>query len=442
MTYTNNVSELAYEIENLLHAEDDLEDIRDEISKHDEYDDNLYLIDAFYDKTSGTSGCAFLDKTTGDVIVGFAGTNSDNGLEQTLKDYYSDVSILAHGIPIDLLNKNASFLFLLSLSDRGHKVTQITGHSLGGQLATFYGIICNIPLIVTYNSAPLFINPMIYNALKKPMDAYTGKALRFVSQEDPLNIISDGVSGYYFGEKFMIYNRSGHSMSQFLKASEQAYIDRIIALEMRNVDGKSGFKIDIDNDGKVDISLTESQIKPFNLFGNSSSGMYDSSIIISPDTLRIFADNLFAIKYNDLTWINSAIKLCEDKNNDISSKLTTRHDDLCRSIMEILDEALLSKLLMAINDSFGYLEENIKKLDALSLFSIDTIISLFKEEKNWFIDGDELNVNDLKTKLRSIKENISILKHNLSTTGDFKYNTGYENKYTLMIHCLKLVNHL
>ncbi|MGL4383572.1 MAG: hypothetical protein ACRCTA_07640 [Bacilli bacterium] len=34
MTYTNNVSEIAYRIENLLHTGANLEDIRGEIIKH------------------------------------------------------------------------------------------------------------------------------------------------------------------------------------------------------------------------------------------------------------------------------------------------------------------------------------------------------------------------------------------------------------------------
>lgn len=81
MENTSYISEISYKVEVWLYQGYDIEVILDkikEIQDDGDFPKNLELIDAFLDKSFGSSGCAFLDTNTGETIIGCAGTNDRN----------------------------------------------------------------------------------------------------------------------------------------------------------------------------------------------------------------------------------------------------------------------------------------------------------------------------------------------------------------------------
>ena len=125
MENTSQIANIAYKIETFLYKKLSLDEIIKEIDAlkdKEEFPQNLQLVDAYLGK-EGTSGCAFLDINTGEVIVGFAGTNKNPGKIEFAKDIIADATIGITGLtPDDEYLKEANeFMNMLEK----YNVTQI-----------------------------------------------------------------------------------------------------------------------------------------------------------------------------------------------------------------------------------------------------------------------------------------------------------------------------
>ncbi|MGL4654426.1 MAG: hypothetical protein ACRCWM_00865 [Sarcina sp.] len=104
-----------------------LEEIEQRLIKlqnDNEFPANLELVGAYSDELNGTSGCAFLDKNTGETIVGFAGTNFHGKFLDGLKDVGTDLGLVVGGYDkghprLAGLNK-----FMTDLEKAGCNITQ------------------------------------------------------------------------------------------------------------------------------------------------------------------------------------------------------------------------------------------------------------------------------------------------------------------------------
>lgn len=77
---TLDASNLTYQVEKIrIHdsGKTEPEALLTEVNSRKEIPSNLEYIDDFYDPSTGTSGTAFKDKTTGKVVVSYTGTNPD-----------------------------------------------------------------------------------------------------------------------------------------------------------------------------------------------------------------------------------------------------------------------------------------------------------------------------------------------------------------------------
>jgi len=116
---TAAVSQISYMIEDMLVEKIDIEDIRLEIEERIKtkiFPPNLQLVEAFYDPITGTSGSSFIDTNTGEMILGYAGTNFESGKPEGLKDVHTDIRIalgypyLSGGIPVEIMGDFHSIL--------------------------------------------------------------------------------------------------------------------------------------------------------------------------------------------------------------------------------------------------------------------------------------------------------------------------------------------
>ena len=73
-------SNLTYEFEKvrIYGSENALEAVKNEVKNS--YPEKLEYLDDFYDKDTGSSGTAFKDKDTGEVILAYTGTNFKSDL--------------------------------------------------------------------------------------------------------------------------------------------------------------------------------------------------------------------------------------------------------------------------------------------------------------------------------------------------------------------------
>lgn len=183
---------------------------------------NLQYLDDFHDDSTGTSGTAFLDKDSGEVIIAYTGTNPS-------ADIAKDVDTDAGGIIMALGNHcDEAFKFYERIRQRyGDNIT-LTGHSLGGNVAQMVALEYNAPRTVVYNSAPLYLEGLIKSKDKiidylTPWDSarekiinkqktFTGQVVRIRTQDDPLNNVSIPLLGVYLGEDYLLENSGGHSI--------------------------------------------------------------------------------------------------------------------------------------------------------------------------------------------------------------------------------------
>jgi hypothetical protein len=245
---TSAVSAISYEVENALANKDDKGDIKQQIvdlQDTNKFPSNLEFVDAFYDSDTSTSGVAFLDHNSGQVVVGFAGTNFDNGFfGEGSKDVgqWANIAFVGNGPSADYFN--ASHEFMTHLIDNGYTIDTVTGHSLGGRNGVIMGMAYSIPNIILYNSAPL-MNPVTgiptknnlsnMKELEKLINHYKGKGnvIYFVSEDDPLNKIAGPTGSLYPGKIYVIKNGKAHDMSGFLTKEEQNFIRQHLPDEVK-----------------------------------------------------------------------------------------------------------------------------------------------------------------------------------------------------------------
>ena len=187
---------------------------------------NLQYLDDFHDDSTGTSGTAFLDKDSGEVIIAYTGTNPS-------ADIAKDVATDAGGIIMALGNHcDEAFKFYERIRQRyGDNIT-LTGHSLGGNVAQMVALEYNAPRTVVYNAAPLYLEGLIKSKDKiidylTPWDSarekiinkqktFTGQVVRIRTQDDPLNNVSIPLLGVYLGEDYLLENSGGHSIDPYI----------------------------------------------------------------------------------------------------------------------------------------------------------------------------------------------------------------------------------
>lgn len=227
MESTSYISKISYDIEKWIYeglSRDNIKSNINVLKSSGEFPKHLEYIDGYLDDIFGSSGSAFLNTVTNNVIVGFAGTNELNGKNELTKDIITDIiGIGVLGLDSSGIYMKSANDFISSLKDRGYNIVKTTGHSLGGAISVYAGTNNDINSIVTYNGAPLYIGNY-YVGDKSVFNDYKGSVIRFVSDNDWLNNLSKKIGGYYIGEEVVIYNDAGHDIEPFFNSAEQKII--------------------------------------------------------------------------------------------------------------------------------------------------------------------------------------------------------------------------
>ncbi|MGX7112396.1 SA1320 family protein [Gemella cuniculi] len=354
------------------------------------YPKNLEYLDDIYDKKTGTSGTAFREKDTGEIILAYTGTNQDT-------DKWNDVIKTDIGeiiLEVDKKHYQPAYKFYEKIRAQYGNNIVLTGHSLGGNIAQRVALEYNVQKTIVYNSAPLYIfsgklrksttkvtiDSLIEDRandlkkwlfdleterdkIKKLEKNFTGQVIRFQSAKDIVNNISDCVGGKYLGVEYVLKNSGWHSLDYFLDSEEvKSEIERITKQLLRQ-----RVNIDINSDGKIDIELNNLDLRSKNLLGTLDQKMIlGEKIKLNPDVLRRLSNNIKVDVITDLKIIKRITKLCIEKNNKINLDFEKRKKEVSENIKEQLQQAQIPQVLDNLSESIGEVIKNKVILSGLS----------------------------------------------------------------------------
>ena len=239
MISTLDASNLSYELESVRIKSPDLTEVSKVLAvaqQEKKIPSNLEYIDDFYDPSTGTSGTAFKDKTTGKVVVSYTGTNPDG---EFIKDGLTDIYSIGLGFGYHYDN---AYTFYEKMAEKyGAENLILTGHSLGGNVAQRVALKYNARMTIVYNLAPLYVratamyeNPYVVENIQNienDIKGFTGRVLRINTEWDFLQL-SELADGVYLGEKITLVNSGDHGLDSIVNDPAQvAELERILAIE-------------------------------------------------------------------------------------------------------------------------------------------------------------------------------------------------------------------
>ncbi len=380
-----SLSELSYETENYLinnsksHSVDFIQ-LPDEKQKFIEnlngkgyaVPENIDLIGANYDSSSGTTVIVCRNTLTGEVLASCTGTNGGAGWKETIKDVANWLDIAMFGIDPYGQEANSIINFFEKL---GVYPDRISGHSLGGCIAQLVGMRLNID-IVTFNSAPLYIILSNLVALNTPMlskkqykrnidnmnnlkSKYTAKMINYYNDHDMMTFVNKWSGGHTIGKSIEVSANdddglTAHSLSAF--KNHPGFIDDnglIVKHNLQELQGyvtNSVFNIDINNDQQIDIVRTKQNfIKRELLRGPENWYTQGPGVIeIYPDDLKNLYDSLNKIKDEFVVEEKSILSMIQEKNELINANKVNRIQSNGEEIKNTILNDYLNKALQKV----------------------------------------------------------------------------------------------
>ena len=422
-------SNLTYEFEKARISGDEDEKVLETVVRKmkGKYPNRLEYLRDFHDKDTGSSGTAFKDKDTGEVILAYTGTNPNN--DKWNDAVKTDIGRIALGLGDGHVDPARKFYEEIR-AEYGDDII-LTGHSLGGNLAQWIALHYNVQKTIVYNPAPLYIPPeqlvagsmdpglekvlnqvglSLKDAVATPLgyikdeakwlfgiktgedkiknlkEIFTGRVVRIQSEADVLNNISDYFRGEYLGVEHILKNSGWHLLGDILKSEE-------LKEELERITGqlyKIKPNIDIDGDGKIDVKLGELDLKRRNLLDDKASIVSEGKIQLNPEVLRTLSSNIGTKVINDLEIIKNITKLCIEKNNKVRMDFNQRKEQVTESIQEELNNIGIPLILDNLRESVGEIIKNKDSLSNLQSYHELKMESFSINEKP-MVKGYELN---------------------------------------------------
>ena len=365
--------------------------------------EGLEYLDDFYDKDTGSSGTAFKDKDTGEVILAYTGTNLDN--DKWNDAVKTDFGRIALGLGNGHVDPARKFYEKIR-AEYGDDII-LTGHSLGGNLAQWIALYYNVQKTIIYNPAPLYIPPeqivagagsdpgleMVLNQvglslkdaiatplgfikdgakwlfgiktekdeIEKLKEILTGRVIRIQSEADILNNVSDYFRGEYLGVEHILKDAGWHLLEDILNSEELKEELEKITRQLYKIKAN----IDIDGDGKIDVRLGELDLKRRNLLNDKASIVSGEKIQLNPEVLKTLSNNIQMRVLGDLEKVKEITKLCIEKNNKVRMDFNQRKEQVTESIQEELNNTGIPVILDNLRESVGEIIKNKHLLEVL-----------------------------------------------------------------------------
>ena len=421
------------------------------------YPKNLEYLDDFYDKDTGTSGTAFKDKDTGEVILAYTGSND------LWNDWIkTDIGRIGLGLGDGHVNSARKFYEKIR-AEYGDDII-LTGHSLGGNLAQWIALYYNVQKTIIYNPAPLHISsdnivdvvdkltkdtiirifgslepakfvsrqlkPIQEEYLKKIMkleETFTGQVLRIQSETDLLTMVAYALKGKYIGREYFLTNAGIHSLSDIIDSEEARK-------EIEKITNQILFQkvnIDIDGDGKIDVRLGELDLKRKNLLNDKASIASGEKIQLNPEVLKTLSNNIQTRVLGDLETIKRITKLCIEKNNKVGMDFNKRKEQVSESVREELNNAQIPLILDVLKDSIGEIIKNKDILESLQK-TYELRMDQFPSDKKVLVDRVELDPTEYNRQLLRLRnESERLLNHCIKERAD-DMSSYFEKRPTIL----------
>ena len=329
---------------------------------------NMEYLEDMYDPKTGTSGTAFRNKDTGEVILAYTGTNFSFRPE-VLNDVGTDLNEV---IIAGREHYKPAYEFYERVRAKYGNNVILTGHSLGGNIAQRGALEYNVQKTVVYNSAPLYISEVSKGStgydkeapdieerkrineayeeqekIKELEKKYTGETIRIRSESDKLSV----VGGKNLGIQYTVKDGGVHPMINIINSEiAMTEIEKIARHMNKNV-----VTLDVNKDGITDIRLNKLDLSAKNLF--SGNGEYipvkGEKIQLNPSVLRNIANNLRSRVLSDLEFIKKINSLCIEKNQKTRFDFEKRKDHAADRLKREFNNAGVPQVLDNLRDSVG-----------------------------------------------------------------------------------------
>ena len=408
---------------------------------------NMEYLEDMYDPKTGTSGTAFRNKDTGEVILAYTGTNLSFRPE-VFKDIGTDFyEVLTAGGD----HYKPAYEFYERVRAKYGNNIILTGHSLGGNIAQRVALEYNVPKTVVYNSAPLYLNEIPKESVSYDKEAlkaegrrrikegyeeqekikelekkYTGETIRIRSESD----VVSAAGGKNLGIEYTIKNGGGHPMITLVDSEVgMTEIEKITRHMYKNV-----VTLDVNKDGITDIRLNKLDLSAKNLF--SGNGEYipvkGEKIQLNPATLRNIANNLRSRVLSDLEFIKKINGLCIEKNQKTRFDFEKRKDRAADRLKREFNNAGVPQVLDNLRDSVGQIIrsksvlEGVEKTPRLKLGEIPS------DERPYVGDKDLFGMHRYNVDLYDLAGSVRVLLEQCNKEETRKITDFFQGRPTII----------
>lgn len=408
---------------------------------------NMEYLEDMYDPKTGTSGTAFRNKDTGEVILAYTGTNLSFRPE-VFKDIGTDFyEVLTAGGD----HYKLAYEFYERVRAKYGNNIILTGHSLGGNIAQRVALEYNVPKTVVYNSAPLYLNEIPKESVSYDKEAlkaegrrrikegyeeqekikelekkYTGETIRIRSESD----VVSAAGGKNLGIEYTIKNGGGHPMITLVDSEVgMTEIEKITRHMYKNV-----VTLDVNKDGITDIRLNKLDLSAKNLF--SGNGEYipvkGEKIQLNPSVLRNIANNLRSRVLSDLEFIKKINGLCIEKNQKTRFDFEKRKDYAADRLKREFNNAGVPQVLDNLRDSVGQIIrsksvlEGVEKTPRLKLGEIPS------DERPYVGDKDLFGMHRYNVDLYDLAGSVRVLLEQCNKEETHKITDFFQGRPTII----------
>ena len=408
---------------------------------------NMEYLEDMYDPKTGTSGTAFRNKDTGEVILAYTGTNLSFRPE-VFKDIGTDFyEVLTAGGD----HYKPAYEFYERVRAKYGNNIILTGHSLGGNIAQRVALEYNVPKTVVYNSAPLYLNEIPKESVSYDKEAlkaegrrrikegyeeqekikelekkYTGETIRIRSESD----VVSAAGGKNLGIEYTIKNGGGHPMITLVDSEVgMTEIEKITRHMYKNV-----VTLDVNKDGITDIRLNKLDLSAKNLF--SGNGEYipvkGEKIQLNPSVLRNIANNLRSRVLSDLEFIKKINGLCIEKNQKTRFDFEKRKNYAADRLKREFNNAGVPQVLDNLRDSVGQIIrsksvlEGVEKTPRLKLGEIPS------DERPYVGDKDLFGMHRYNVDLYDLAGSVRVLLEQCNKEETHKITDFFQGRPTII----------
>lgn len=408
---------------------------------------NLEYLEDMYDPKTGTSGTAFRNKDTGEVILAYTGTNLSFRPE-VFKDVGTDgYEVLTAGGD----HYKPAYEFYERVRAKYGNNIVLTGHSLGGNIAQRVALEYNVPKTVVYNSAPLYLNEIPKESVSYDKEAlkaegrrrikegyeeqekikelekkYTGETIRIRSESD----LVSAAGGKNLGIEYTIKNGGGHPMITIVDSEvAMTEIEKITKHMNKNV-----VTLDINKDGITDIRLNKLDLSAKNLF--SGNGEYipvnGGKIQLNPSVLRNIANNLRASVLSDLEFIKKINSLCIEKNQKTRFDFEKRKDHAADRLKREFNNAGVPQVLDNLRDSVGQIIRSKSVLEGVEETPRLKLGEIPSDERPYVRDKDLFGMHRYNVDLYDLAGSVRVLLEQCNKEETRKITDFFQGRPTII----------